>query len=73
MRRIESGGGREADIALLLDICDNIAGKTFCPLGDAALAPVRSSIALFQDEYLSHIREKRCLMAAEQPLAARAS
>jgi len=60
LRRIEHGAGRETDIDLLLDICDNMAGKTFCPLGDAALGPVRSSIALFRDEYLVHIREKRC-------------
>lgn len=60
LRRIEHGEGREEDIDLLLDICDNIAGKSFCPLGDAALGPVVSSIKHFRDEYLQHIREKRC-------------
>ena len=63
LRRIKHGEGREADIDLLLDICDNIAGKTFCPLGDAALGPVRSSIALFRNEYLYHINEKSCPMS----------
>ena len=66
LRRIKHGQGREEDIDLLLDICDNIAGKTFCPLGDAALGPVRSSIALFRNEYLHHIREKRCPFSNEQ-------
>ena len=60
MRRIEHGGGREEDLDLLLDICDNIGGKSFCPLGDAALGPIRSSIQHFRDEYLFHVREKRC-------------
>jgi NADH-quinone oxidoreductase subunit F len=60
LHRLEHGKGCEGDIELLLDICDNMSGKTFCPLGDAALGPVRSSIALFGDEYQYHIREKRC-------------
>jgi len=60
LHRLEHGKGCEGDIELLLDICDNMSGKTFCPLGDAALGPVRSSIALFRDEYQAHIREKRC-------------
>ncbi|MGQ9516267.1 MAG: NADH-quinone oxidoreductase subunit NuoF [Anaerolineae bacterium] len=60
LHRIEHGRGREEDLDLLLDICDNIAGKSFCPLGDAALGPVRSSIALFREEYLEHIRLGRC-------------
>ena len=34
--RIDAGGGRLEDAQLLLDICDNIEGKSFCPLGDAA-------------------------------------
>ncbi|MFZ5918460.1 MAG: NADH-quinone oxidoreductase subunit NuoF [Chloroflexota bacterium] len=61
LRRIEGGQGREDDLELLLDICEGIAGKSFCPLGDAALGPVRSSIEHFRDEYLFHIHEKRCL------------
>lgn len=60
LHRIEQGGGREEDLPLLLDICSNIGGKSFCPLGDAALGPVHSSITHFRDEYLQHIREKRC-------------
>ena len=50
------------DLDLLLDICDNIAGKSFCPLGDAAVGPVQSSIEQFREEYEFHIREKRCMV-----------
>jgi NADH-quinone oxidoreductase subunit F len=64
LHRIEHGRGREEDLDLLLDICDNIGGKSFCPLGDAALGPVRSSIGLFREEYLEHIRLGRCPMRA---------
>ena len=62
LHRLEHGQGREDDLDLLLDICDGIAGKSFCPLGDAALGPVQSSIEHFRDEYLFHIREKRCMV-----------
>jgi NADH-quinone oxidoreductase subunit F len=50
------------DLDLLLDICSNIAGRSFCPLGDAAVGPVQSSIERFRDEYEFHIREKRCMV-----------
>jgi len=62
LHRIEHSAGREKDLDLMLDICDGIAGKSFCPLGDAALGPVRSSIEHFRNEYLFHIREKRCMV-----------
>ncbi len=53
----------DGDTELLLDICDNIEGKSFCPLGDAAVAPVKSSILQFGEEYEFHIGEKRCMVA----------
>ncbi|MGQ9598443.1 MAG: NADH-quinone oxidoreductase subunit NuoF [Anaerolineae bacterium] len=60
--RIEQGQGRMEDLDLLLDICDNIAEKSFCPLGDAAVGPVRSSLTHFREEYEFHVSEKRCLV-----------
>lgn len=49
--RIASGGGKPEDAQLLLDIADNIEGKSFCPLGDAAAWPVQSAIKNFPDEF----------------------
>ncbi len=43
--------GKESNIALLEDICDNMSFKCFCPLGDAAVAPVISSIQNFREDY----------------------
>src|SRR5579863_4138793 len=60
LHRLEQGRGSSKDIDLLLDICDNISGKSFCPLGDAATSPIVSSIKLFRDEYEAHVREGRC-------------
>ena len=38
--RLMAGGGRYEDIDILSDICNNIAGRSFCPLGDAAAWPL---------------------------------
>ena len=62
LERLEEGEGRESDVDLLLDICDNIAGEVFCPLGDAATSSIVSSIKLFRDEYIHHVREHACLV-----------
>ncbi len=62
LERLEAGEGRESDIDLLLDVCDNIFGKSFCPLGDAATSSIVSSIKLFRDEYIHHVRAHACLV-----------
>jgi NADH-quinone oxidoreductase subunit F len=53
--RLEDGAGTAADIDTLLDIADNINGKSFCALGDGAAAPILSSIKYFRDEYVEHL------------------
>ncbi|MBI4513017.1 MAG: NADH-quinone oxidoreductase subunit NuoF [Gemmatimonadetes bacterium] len=60
LRRIEEGEGRDSDIPLLLDISENMAGKTICVLSDSAAAPIVSSIQKFEDEYWAHIRRRSC-------------
>ncbi len=62
LHRIEHGRGRMEDLDLLLDICDNIEGNTICPLGDAAVPAVRTSIKQFRDEFEYHIKNKKCLV-----------
>jgi len=49
--RIAQGQGRPEDAQLLLDICDNIEGKSFCPLGDAAAWPIQSAIKRFPEDF----------------------
>lgn len=60
LKRIEEGRGRMEDLDLLLDICDNMKGKTICPLSDAAAMPVESYIQNFRGEFEDHIREEGC-------------
>jgi NADH-quinone oxidoreductase subunit F len=64
MERIEQGKGENGDVDLLLDICDNIYGKTLCPMGDGATVPIVSSIKNFRDEYEYHIKNKRCMVSS---------
>jgi NADH-quinone oxidoreductase subunit F len=61
LARIEAGAGRPEDLPLLLDIAGNIGGRSFCPLGDAAIGPVVSSVQRFRDEYELHIAQGQCL------------
>ncbi len=49
--RIAQGRGRPEDAQLLLDICDNIEGKSFCALGDAASWPIQSAIKRFPEDF----------------------
>lgn len=60
LERLEHGRGKVSDIDLLLDICGNISGKSFCPLGDAATSLVRSGIRLFRDEFAYHVEHGHC-------------
>ncbi len=50
-KRIASGEGRPEDAQLLLDLVDNIEGKSFCPLGDAASWPIQSAIKKFPEDF----------------------
>ncbi len=71
MRRIELGGGRESDLELLLDVCDNIAPglrwppakTTICVLGPSIPSSITSAIKMFRDEFLVHIKDGGCPFA----------
>ncbi|MEY2638438.1 MAG: hypothetical protein RLZZ194_928 [Actinomycetota bacterium] len=60
MKDMETGKATEADLDKLLDLCDNIMGRSFCALADGAVSPVASSIKYFRDEYIAHITNKGC-------------
>jgi len=60
LRDLEEGKGSEADLQKLLDLCDNIMGRSFCALGDGATSPITSSIKYFRDEYIAHVTGGGC-------------
>jgi NADH-quinone oxidoreductase subunit F len=63
--RIVAGQGQEGDIGLLENICGNMIGNTFCPMGEAAVNPVLSTLKRFPDEYAHYIEHKRSITAAQ--------
>jgi NADH-quinone oxidoreductase subunit F len=60
LKRLEHGQGTGEDLDKLLDICDNLLGRSFCALGDGAASPVQSSIKYFRDEYVRHFTNGGC-------------
>ena len=60
MERIEAGDGTMADLDTLLEIGDNMTGKTICVLSDSCAVPVASGIEKWRDEFEAHIKGKRC-------------
>jgi NADH-quinone oxidoreductase subunit F len=55
LNAIEAGTASQADLDLLLDVCDRILGKCLCPLGDAAAMPVASYVDKFRSEFQEHL------------------
>lgn len=49
--RILRGKGRPEDPDLIVSICNNIDGRSYCPLGDAAAWPLRASVQKYREEY----------------------
>ncbi|HXG23269.1 MAG TPA: NADH-quinone oxidoreductase subunit NuoF [Chthonomonadales bacterium] len=57
--RITSGGGLPSDIELLQSICDQIDGRSYCALGDAAAWPIKAALKHYRHEYEYWIAHKR--------------
>jgi len=51
MLRLEAGKGLPGDVEKLESIASNIAGRSFCALGDASATPVLSGIKRFRSEF----------------------
>ena len=51
LKKFEDGVAEEGDVDKLLDICDNIGGKSFCALADGAVACVTSAVRHFRPEF----------------------
>lgn len=60
LNRITNGNGRDGDIELLEFLSNQIKLSSLCGLGQTAPNPVLSTLRYFRDEYIAHIKEKRC-------------
>ncbi len=59
LERILAGQGKKEDLNLLLDLADNMTGKTICVLSDSCAAPVVSAIKKFPEEFDAYISRAR--------------
>jgi NADH-quinone oxidoreductase subunit F len=60
IERLENGEGTDEDLETILDVGDNIVGRAFCALGDAAPVPITSAMKYFRDEIIQHQKEGGC-------------
>ncbi len=63
LKRLEAGKGKKGDVEELESLCDNIFGKTFCPLGDGAALALRGAIKHFRDEFVYHVEKGKCMVS----------
>jgi len=64
LERIERGAGTMQDLDVLLELSENMTGKTICVLSDSCAAPIVSGIAKFKHEFEAHIMGKKCPLGA---------
>ena len=57
---ITEGKGKEEDISLLNDLAETVRDTSLCGLGQTASNPVLSTLKYFGEEYISHIKDKKC-------------
>ncbi|NLN07729.1 MAG: NADH-quinone oxidoreductase subunit NuoF [Firmicutes bacterium] len=60
LNRITEGKGTESDLDLLEDLAEQVIAGSLCGLGQTAPNPVLTTLKYFRDEYLAHVRDKRC-------------
>jgi len=69
LTRFHNGGGEAKDIGNMRYLAQNMLGRTFCPLGDAAAMPTIAFLDKFRQEFEDHLNGKPCPFA-HQPEAA---
>lgn len=60
LEKIVAGKGTEGDIDLLEEIAETVSKTALCGLGKSAANPVLSTLKYFRDEYMAHVRDKKC-------------
>jgi NADH-quinone oxidoreductase subunit F len=78
LERIETGEGREEDLQILREVCNDMSppgpmyvpmGKSFCALGDGAAWSLRSAMNLFESEFQAHVEKRACPFELERATA----
>ena len=51
LEKFADGRGSEPEVKELVELCDQIMGRSFCALGDAAATPYPAALKFFRDEF----------------------
>ena len=65
LHKIEDGRAEQAELDLLLSVCDRVLGKSLCALGDFAVYPVSSYMRKFRPEFEAHVDGAGCPFGGE--------
>ena len=60
LEKITAGNGTEQDLVDLQELGEIIKDTSLCGLGQTAPNPVLSTMKYFYDEYLAHVKDKKC-------------
>ena len=60
LTKICNGEGEENDLQLLEELCPVIKDASMCGLGQTLPNPVMSTLRFFKEEYITHIKDKKC-------------
>ncbi|MBN2559779.1 MAG: NADH-quinone oxidoreductase subunit NuoF [Phycisphaerae bacterium] len=60
LERITTGDGKPEDIENLQHLARQIKQASLCGLGQTAPNPVLTTIKYYEDEYVAHIKDKKC-------------
>jgi bidirectional [NiFe] hydrogenase diaphorase subunit len=60
LQKFTEGTATDADMDMLLELCDMVRSTSLCGLGQTAPNPTLSTLRYFKEEYLKHMREKTC-------------
>jgi NADH-quinone oxidoreductase subunit F len=69
LTRFHAGFGEAKDIDNIQYLAENMMGRTFCPLGDAAAMPTIGFVKKFRKEFEDHLNGKSCPFAKHVELA----
>ncbi len=66
LTRFHAGAGVAKDIDNIRYLAENMLGRTFCPLGDAAAMPTIAFVKKFRQEFEDHLNGKPCAYAKQK-------
>ena len=69
LEKITNGTAEMEDLDKLEELCEYVKGNSLCGLGQTSPNPVLSTLKYFRDEYIEHIKDKKCRAGVCKALA----